>query len=265
MDEEKRDQNESQDGIVPGPPPEVQEPAPPRLKTSRLAIASLVSAVTCVGAPVGLILGIAAIMQIDRNRDRFSGMGLAVAGAVVGGFATLVLLPITAAIFFPVFARARATAIQSSCMGNVKQLSAATMLYIADYDGQYPPVSQWNEAMSVYVKNPDVFNCPAAKGDLPSYAINGHLNGLREDDVIMHAKTVLLYDSMPGRNQSGDSALMPVKARHYGSHVVSFTDGHVMAVGEDDVNSLKWDPLAVAAPSLPTGDSLDMEEPCTDG
>ncbi len=56
----------------------------------------------------------------------------------------IAIIAILAAILFPVFARAREKARQSSCLSNVKQLMLAHAQYMQDYDGftcpSYPTV-----------------------------------------------------------------------------------------------------------------------------
>ncbi len=46
----------------------------------------------------------------------------------------IAIIAILAAILFPVFAKAREKARQSSCQSNVKQLGLAFMQYTQDYD-----------------------------------------------------------------------------------------------------------------------------------
>src|SRR5687767_13808544 len=48
------------------------------------------------------------------------------------------IITITAAILFPIFARARENARRSSCQSNLKQLGIAFEQYIQDYDERYP-------------------------------------------------------------------------------------------------------------------------------
>ena len=50
----------------------------------------------------------------------------------------IAIIAILAAILFPVFARAREKARQSSCLSNVKQLALGTMMYCQDYDERLP-------------------------------------------------------------------------------------------------------------------------------
>ena len=51
----------------------------------------------------------------------------------------IAIIAILAAILFPVFARARAKALQTTCLSNVKQLALAFLMYASDYDETMPP------------------------------------------------------------------------------------------------------------------------------
>jgi len=46
----------------------------------------------------------------------------------------IAIIAILAAILFPVFAKAREKARQTSCLANQRQLITATMIYAEDYD-----------------------------------------------------------------------------------------------------------------------------------
>jgi prepilin-type processing-associated H-X9-DG protein len=93
------------------------------------------------------------------------------------------IIAILAAILFPVFARAREKARQTSCLSNVKQITLAVNMYATDYDEILPwlyskdisagRVGVMQQTMP-YIRNADVFNCPSAshKTDVNSY--QGH-------------------------------------------------------------------------------------------
>ncbi len=68
----------------------------------------------------------------------------------------IAIIAILAAILFPVFAKAREKARQTSCLSNVKQLALATLMYTSDYDERYPQVYHLGSDphIDVYV-NPD--------------------------------------------------------------------------------------------------------------
>jgi len=272
MDEDRQNQPEGE--RTPPPPPipaavAAMEPGPPP-KTSGLAIASLVLAIlavfTCVTAPIGLALGIIAMVQIGRNPQALRGMGLAVAGTIVSGIAVL-MLPILAAILFPVFARARDASRQTVCLSNVKQLSTAVHMYMADNDDRFPLAENWTDALQPYVKRPQIWTCPSEKSKQPSYAMNGRLDGMRQRDVAMVAQTVMLFESVPGKNQAGgpELELLPSPPRHLRCHNVGFVDGHVRGVEESSISSLNWDPLATAPPTTPELGAVSESEKAPSG
>jgi prepilin-type N-terminal cleavage/methylation domain-containing protein/prepilin-type processing-associated H-X9-DG protein len=79
----------------------------------------------------------------------------------------IAIIAILAAILFPVFARAREKARQTSCLSNVKQLSLAVLQYAQDYDERLPNHCGWGGigvcwAWSIYpyIKNMQVYACP---------------------------------------------------------------------------------------------------------
>ncbi|MGM0494659.1 MAG: DUF1559 domain-containing protein [Armatimonadota bacterium] len=85
----------------------------------------------------------------------------------------IAIIAILAAILFPVFARAREKARQSSCLSNVKQLNLGVMMYVQDYDETFPqgyvnsrPSVErwtWSGAIYPYVNNLQVYDCPSQR------------------------------------------------------------------------------------------------------
>jgi prepilin-type N-terminal cleavage/methylation domain-containing protein/prepilin-type processing-associated H-X9-DG protein len=83
----------------------------------------------------------------------------------------IAIIAILAAILFPVFAQARAKARQAACLSNMKQVGTAVLMYAQDYDESVVPsqngtsgvnLVSWPTIIYPYVKNADVFVCPAA-------------------------------------------------------------------------------------------------------
>jgi prepilin-type N-terminal cleavage/methylation domain-containing protein/prepilin-type processing-associated H-X9-DG protein len=96
----------------------------------------------------------------------------------------IAIIAILAAILFPVFARARAKARQSSCLSNLKQIGMAALQYGQDYDGLllrdasaasvidknfldepvpargYAEAYYWQTLWLPYLKNQQVYFCP---------------------------------------------------------------------------------------------------------
>src|SRR5687768_9156779 len=50
----------------------------------------------------------------------------------------IAVIAILAAILFPVFAQAREKARAVSCLSNMKQIGTTAMMYVQDYDEQFP-------------------------------------------------------------------------------------------------------------------------------
>ena len=57
----------------------------------------------------------------------------------------IAIIAILAAILFPVFARAREKARQTSCLSNIKQITLGVVMYTQDYDGCYPPLVYYGD------------------------------------------------------------------------------------------------------------------------
>jgi len=136
----------------------------------------------------------------------------------------IAIIAILAAILFPVFAKAREKARQTSCLSNLNQMGKAVLMYAQDYDERVPPSYQratpgadwplikWAAHVVPYVKNSQVFLCPsdsAARADngnnsvgLISYHANPQLMpGVRGDfdgaigTITAPAQTHMLFDA----------------------------------------------------------------------
>ncbi len=107
----------------------------------------------------------------------------------------IAIIAILAAILFPVFAKAREKARQSSCSSNLKQMGLAILQYVQDYDEMMPThgrdpnldaATQQRQAMSYpgwvsnviipYVKSYDIFTCPSKSQSAGGGWVNPHNN-----------------------------------------------------------------------------------------
>ncbi|HJN18110.1 MAG TPA: DUF1559 domain-containing protein [Armatimonadota bacterium] len=86
----------------------------------------------------------------------------------------IAIIAILAAILFPVFARAREKARQTSCLSNMKQIGLANEMYKQDFDEKYPtrwyccaggtsPLP-WPFVLEPYMKNTQLLVCPSEGG-----------------------------------------------------------------------------------------------------
>jgi prepilin-type N-terminal cleavage/methylation domain-containing protein/prepilin-type processing-associated H-X9-DG protein len=79
----------------------------------------------------------------------------------------IAIIAILAAILFPVFAKAREKARQTSCLSNTKQLGLAFQMYATDYDELCVPYYNtttsmfWAGVLAPYIKNMGIYNCPS--------------------------------------------------------------------------------------------------------
>jgi hypothetical protein len=146
--------NEFQTSVQPAgytPPP--QFPPPPRQnyyrqqqqyqsyqinkQKSGLAIASLVlGLIGCfVTSPIGLILGIVAMVKANRRPNEYGGKGLAIAGIVLNGLG-LLFLPVIVAIAVPNLMAARRAANEGSAIATIRTLSDAEQKHMASMFGK---------------------------------------------------------------------------------------------------------------------------------
>ena len=92
----------------------------------------------------------------------------------------IAIIALIAAILFPVFARVREKARQSSCASNEKQMGLALLQYIQDNDEIYPLAysqdtgKSWKDVLQPYAKSTQIWLCPSnplRKSNI-SYAAN---------------------------------------------------------------------------------------------
>jgi len=85
----------------------------------------------------------------------------------------IAIIAILAAILFPVFAQARASARQASCLSNVKQDSLGALMYAQDYDEMFPRMDNNGSCLygQVPCDTPDWGNLTLAAGGLSSSEI----------------------------------------------------------------------------------------------
>ncbi len=140
----------------------------------------------------------------------------------------IAIIAILAAILFPVFARAREKARQTSCLSNLKQIGLGMMMYAQDYNEMFPGTGSytsptilmepggnmhWALLLQPYVMNTQIFGCPSTSsrsivsGSDPStithpdwpaginYAMNQHMNRIALAEIQRPSALLMLIDS----------------------------------------------------------------------
>jgi prepilin-type N-terminal cleavage/methylation domain-containing protein/prepilin-type processing-associated H-X9-DG protein len=128
----------------------------------------------------------------------------------------IAIIAILAAILFPVFAKAREKARQSSCASNCKQIGVGLLQYVQDYDEKFPTGNGtsgagWAGEDYTYIKSTGVFKCPSAGAtDTLDYALNSNLvtNGSAITQAAMTSpvRTVVLFETISDTATSPSSA-----------------------------------------------------------
>jgi prepilin-type N-terminal cleavage/methylation domain-containing protein/prepilin-type processing-associated H-X9-DG protein len=139
----------------------------------------------------------------------------------------IAIIAILAAILFPVFAQARASARKATCISNNKQIGLGVLMYAQDYDETLPmcayaqsplPLFNWYDAVEPYVKvGAGTVSSPPpgtfARKQTPFWICPDFSNKsipMAPGDPVPTALTVFaanLYD--PAKSYSANSNLMP--------------------------------------------------------
>ena len=138
------------------PPVLTSTPSVP-VRTSRMAIASLVLGILGLftlglTALFGLILGIVSLFKINKSRGALRGAGLAIIGTILSAV-FLLFIPVLAALLLPALGQAKSKAQGIVCMTNMKQLALGNIMYAGDNKEQFPSGSNWCDAVEKYIRN----------------------------------------------------------------------------------------------------------------
>ena len=186
----------------------------------------------------------------------------------------IAIIAILAAILFPVFAKAREKARQSSCLSNVRQMSTAFMSYVQDFDERMPATVMWDPAwngvswpavLSPYIKNTQLFRCPSgpsvqstaatvptADGWWTGWGTNYQIHYLMNTNVAQKnlaqltvpAETALVSDGnwADGDGAAGLTSRVGQSLRHNQGVNAAFCDGHTKWVAGTNLSTLRWAP-----------------------
>jgi prepilin-type N-terminal cleavage/methylation domain-containing protein/prepilin-type processing-associated H-X9-DG protein len=145
----------------------------------------------------------------------------------------IAIIAILAAILFPVFAKAREKARQSSCLNNQRQIAVAILMYAQDHDEEMPFSADVWPQINV---DRNILMCPTkGKKVANAYGYSDGVSGLALGEIDSPANTILTADGQHAATTSPvtyDNVLyMPndIDFRHSGIAIMSYVDGHVAA------------------------------------
>ena len=129
----------------------------------------------------------------------------------------------------PLFERARANAVQSSCQSNLKRIGLSFLQYARDYDEKLPLTPNWQSVLQPYGKYaPQVWRCPNQQF---VYVYNSHMAEINLEQVDKSQQMTLVYEGATTRRADRGHSWFPF-AHGSGCNVL-YIDGHV-----------KWETLA---------------------
>jgi prepilin-type N-terminal cleavage/methylation domain-containing protein/prepilin-type processing-associated H-X9-DG protein len=172
----------------------------------------------------------------------------------------IAIIAILAAILFPVFAKAREKARQTSCLARIKQIGLAMIQYSMDYDETHVCVPSWKEKLQPYVKSYDMNICPS-RTYLPWYYGQGlnlgvpvalgtyvpGFSGLAEAAIQRPAGKIMIVEwercnagppcGSRGNFAGGATCFWAVTRIHNGGSSITFADGHGKWLSPDKYHS----------------------------
>ena len=191
----------------------------------------------------------------------------------------IAIIAILAAILFPVFAKAREKARQSSCLSNLKQIGLAPLQYVQDYDETLPHHQRSGTVICVqtqiqpYLKNLQIWACPSQSGlyyyywDNPtgttaayspylgSYGYNlnlgsvgiGYSAGVRKLGAVnVPAEVGMWADCQPSLTHLQDNSTYRTSCPHNDGGNMVYVDGHAKWQNKDYLMAAM--PYATKAP-----------------
>ncbi len=135
----------------------------------------------------------------------------------------IAIVAILAAILFPVFAKAREKARQTTCLNNQRQIATSILMYAQDHDELLPTADGvWgtlNLAKGVLI-------CPTAGKKMANgYGYLQPIGDRALGDIPAPTDTPLVADSNASNNLINAAA--QADSRHTGKIIMAFVDGHV--------------------------------------
>ena len=181
------------------------------------------------------------------------------------------IIAVLAAMLFPVFAKAREKAYQTSCLNNQRQIALAIHMYAQDHDEMLPSAQTWNQDIGgAYGMTGKIWDCPtnshvgtAAQPDY-FYVAGSFLSSTALGNIAQPNAAPMLADlanpasSLPYIVHTPQTmltqAVNSVDLRHGGGAIFAFLDGHTQFVPGSSVNG------SLFIPSISIADVLAPQD-----
>ncbi len=169
----------------------------------------------------------------------------------------IAIIAILAAILFPVFAKAREKARQTSCLNNQKQICTATLIYAQDNSELLPP----SDGYWGYVNlDKGALICPTAGTKRTyGYGYNSNIAGMALGELSPPETTLLTADTTSATGIL--VAMSDIDKRHGISTIASFLDGHVEITSSLPTIAIANIDLMASAVLPATGDTISNNTP----
>jgi hypothetical protein len=156
--------------------------------------------------------------EMEANAEQSTPKRSSRLGCVLAALALAIVL----ALVWPMLPRPEPSRI---CLSNVKNISLALQMYLADNDDRLPPAGGWCDRIDEYMWTRDVYRCEQAEELDCAFAYNAALGGVSLASLSNRAETVVIFESDAGWNAVGGRELLPDEPRHLGGDHYGFADG----------------------------------------
>ena len=150
---------------------------------------------------------------------------------------------IVPALLFPVFAQARAAAINTRTLKNTKEAGLAVILYAADYNDVLPAAASWMDAAQPYLgPSSEPFHNASVGGEVYGLAFNSALSKVEMASIKQPEQMVLVFtSSVHERNAHGgkDILFQPVDSQ---AGAVAYADSSAKAYRRTGPPAGLWTP-----------------------
>ncbi len=190
----------------------------------------------------------------------------------------IAIIAILAAILFPVFARAKAKALETQCLSNVKQIATAVLTYCSDWDQQNPQYwidldplpesypqdhTSGNEIdawmmLEPYLKSWEIVQCPTAANTVDMSPI-----GLSSVSYAFNGLQISRNDAFPADGYFGYLWCNLHDRTHKYWWVECYADGHYASGTAWSLDSFNEYGLTASQSYMMWDAKIDVEDGCT--